>query len=247
MQMIFQDPYASLDPRMTVGQIIGEPIETFRIARGTARQERVRELMATVGLNERFINRYPHEFSGGQQQRVGIARALAAEPDFIVADEPISALDVSIQAQIINLIERLQHERHLTYLFISHDLRAIRHTSTRVAVMYLGKIVELGEARAVYDRPLMPYTKALISAVPVPNPVVERQRRRIVLQGDVPSPLDPPSGCRFHTRCPFAVAECTQVEPQLTEITPGHLAACIRISPAQPDIERVPPGATPGL
>ena len=247
LQMIFQDPYASLDPRMTVGQIIGEPIDTFRLARGADRRERIRGLMATVGLNERFINRYPHEFSGGQQQRIGIARALAAEPDFIVADEPISALDVSIQAQIINLIERLQRERHLTYLFISHDLRAIRHTSTRVAVMYLGKIVELGPARAVYDRPLMPYTKALISAVPVPDPVAERGRRRIVLQGDVPSPLNPPSGCRFHTRCPFMVPACTQVEPQLIEILPGHRAACIRISPAHPDIEQVPAGATPGL
>jgi oligopeptide transport system ATP-binding protein len=247
MQMIFQDPYASLDPRMTVGEIIAEPIDTFRLARGSARRERVRELMATVGLNERFINRYPHEFSGGQQQRVGIARALAADPDFIVADEPISALDVSIQAQIINLIERLQRERRLTYLFISHDLRAIRHTSTRVAVMYLGKIVELGSARAVYDRPLMPYTRALISAVPVPNPIVERQRRRVVLQGDVPSPLNPPAGCRFHTRCPYAVDACRHVEPQLAEIRPGHVAACIRISPEQPDIERVAPGATPGL
>jgi oligopeptide transport system ATP-binding protein len=247
MQMIFQDPYASLDPRMTVGQIIAEPINTFGIARGDARRDRIRELMATVGLNERFINRYPHEFSGGQQQRVGIARALAADPDFIVADEPISALDVSIQAQIINLIERLQRERNLTYLFISHDLRAIRHTSTRVAVMYLGKIVELGGARSVYDRPLMPYTKALISAVPVPDPVLERQRKRVVLQGDVPSPLNPPSGCRFHTRCPYAVAACKTVEPQLTEILPGHSAACIRISPQEPDIERVEPGATPGI
>ena len=247
MQMIFQDPYASLDPRMTVGQIIGEPIDTFRIARGEARRDRIRELMATVGLNERFINRYPHEFSGGQQQRVGIARALAADPDFIVADEPISALDVSIQAQIINLIERLQRERTLTYLFISHDLRAIRHTSDRVAVMYLGKIVELGGAKHVYDRPLMPYTKALISAVPVPDPVRERERRRIVLQGDVPSPLNPPPGCRFHTRCPYMVSACKDVEPALVEILPGHRAACIRISPEEPDIDRVPPGATPGL
>jgi len=247
MQMIFQDPYASLDPRMTVGQIIAEPIDTFRIARGDARRDRVRELMATVGLNERFINRYPHEFSGGQQQRIGIARALAADPDFIVADEPISALDVSIQAQIINLIERLQRERNLTYLFISHDLRAIRHTSTRVAVMYLGKIVELGGAHNVYDRPLMPYTKALISAVPVPDPVIERQRRRVILQGDVPSPLNPPAGCRFHTRCPYAVAACRSVEPQLTEILPGHFAACIRISAQEPDIDQVAAGATPGL
>ena len=239
MQMIFQDPYASLDPRMTVGQIIAEPIDTFDLARGAARQARIRELMATVGLSERFINRYPHEFSGGQQQRVGIARALAAAPDFIVADEPISALDVSIQAQIINLIERLQRERNLTYLFISHDLRAIRHTSDRIVVMYLGRIVEQGEAKRVYDRPLMPYTKALISAVPIPDPAVEGQRRRIVLQGDVPSPIDPPPGCRFHTRCPYKVDACEQIEPQLAQIEPGHFAACIRISPEQPDIDRV--------
>jgi oligopeptide transport system ATP-binding protein len=247
MQMIFQDPYASLDPRMTVGEIIGEPIDTFRLARGAERRDRIRDLMATVGLNERFINRYPHEFSGGQQQRVGIARALAANPDFIVADEPISALDVSIQAQIINLIERLQRDRHLTYLFISHDLRAIRHTSTRVAVMYLGRIVELGDARRVYDAPLMPYTRALISAVPVPDPQVEARRKRIVLQGDVPSPLDPPPGCRFHTRCPYAVSACRAVEPQLVEVRPKHFAACIRISREEPDIERVAPGETPGL
>jgi oligopeptide transport system ATP-binding protein len=247
MQMIFQDPYASLDPRMTVGQIIAEPIETFRIASGAAKDEQVRALMTTVGLSERFINRYPHEFSGGQQQRIGIARALAANPEFIVADEPISALDVSIQAQIINLIERLQRERHLTYLFISHDLRAVRHTSDRVAVMYLGRVVELAEARPLYARPLMPYTKALISAVPVPDPVVEAKRRRLVLTGDVPSPINPPSGCRFHPRCPYAVAACRRVDPPLVEIEPGHLAACIRISPDQPDIDRVPPGATPGL
>jgi oligopeptide transport system ATP-binding protein len=247
MQMIFQDPYASLDPRMTVGQIIGEPIETFGLAKGREKRERIRELMATVGLNERFINRYPHEFSGGQQQRIGIARALAPNPDFIVADEPISALDVSIQAQIINLIERLQRERNLTYLFISHDLRAIRHTSNRVAVMYLGKIVELGNARHVYDMPLMPYTRALISAVPVPDPAVEARRKRIVLEGDVPSPIDPPSGCRFHTRCPYVVEACRRVEPWLAEIQPQHFAACIRISPEQPDIDRVAPGATPGL
>jgi oligopeptide transport system ATP-binding protein len=247
MQMVFQDPYASLDPRMTVGQIIAEPIDTFRLARGAERRERIRELMATVGLSERFINRYPHEFSGGQQQRIGIARALAAHPDFIVADEPISALDVSIQAQIINLIERLQRERNLTYLFISHDLRAIRHTSTRVAVMYLGRIVELGEARRVYDSPLMPYTRALISAVPVPDPVVEARRKRVILQGDVPSPIDPPSGCRFHTRCPHAVVACREIEPQLVEIQPKHFAACIRISAEQPDIERVAAGETPGL
>src|SRR5262245_22032497 len=221
MQMIFQDPYAALDPRMTVGQIIAEPIETFRLAGSEEKRSRIRELMKTVGLSERFINRYPHEFSGGQQQRIGIARALSANPDFIVADEPISALDVSIQAQILNLLEKLQRERHLTYLFISHDLRAIRHTSRRVAVMYLGKVVELAEARQIYQRPLMPYTKALISAVPVPDPVVEAQRRRIVLEGDVPSPINPPSGCRFHTRCPYAVAECRKVEPVLAEIQPN--------------------------
>ena len=247
MQMIFQDPYAALDPRMTVGQIIAEPIETFRLARGEQKRARIQELMKTVGLSARFINRYPHEFSGGQQQRIGIARALAANPDFIVADEPISALDVSIQAQILNLIERLQQERHLTYLFISHDLRAIRHASHRVAVMYLGKVVELADARTVYADPLMPYTKALISAVPVPDPAVEGRRKRIVLEGDVPSPINPPSGCRFHTRCPYAVPACSDVEPQLVEIKPRHYAACIRISPQEPDIEKVAPGATPGL
>jgi oligopeptide transport system ATP-binding protein len=232
---------------MTVGQIIAEPIETFRVAAGEQKRERIRDLMKTVGLSERFINRYPHEFSGGQQQRIGIARALAAHPDFIVADEPISALDVSIQAQILNLLEKLQRERHLAYLFISHDLRAIRHTSHRVAVMYLGKIVEIAEARRLYRQPLMPYTRALISAVPVPDPVVEAKRRRIVLEGDVPSPINPPSGCRFHTRCPYAVKACSEVEPVLAEIQTDHFAACIRISPAEPDIDRVPPGATPGL
>jgi oligopeptide transport system ATP-binding protein len=247
MQMIFQDPYAALDPRMTVGQIIAEPIETFRLATGEAKRARIQELMATVGLSARFINRYPHEFSGGQQQRIGIARALAGNPDFIVADEPISALDVSIQAQILNLMERLQRDRHLTYLFISHDLRAIRHASDRVAVMYLGKVVELADGKEMYRRPLMPYTKALISAVPVPDPAIEARRRRIVLEGDVPSPINPPPGCHFHTRCPYAVAACSQVEPELVEIEPAHYAACIRISSSQPDIEKVAPGDTPGL
>jgi oligopeptide transport system ATP-binding protein len=237
MQMIFQDPYASLDPRMTIGQIIAEPIETFRLARGAAKDERIASLMSTVGLSARFINRYPHEFSGGQQQRIGIARALAADPDFIVADEPISALDVSIQAQIINLMERLQHERRLTYLFISHDLRAVRHTSDRVAVMYLGRIVELADARRLYAEPLMPYTKALISAVPLPDPAIEHVRRRIVLTGDVPSPINPPSGCSFHPRCPWAIDACTRETPSLVEIQPQHYAACIRISPQHPHIE----------
>jgi oligopeptide transport system ATP-binding protein len=247
LQMIFQDPYASLNPRMTVGQIISEPIETFRLAEGREVQTRVQELMETVGLNKRFIKRFPHEFSGGQRQRIGIARALAVDPDFIVADEPISALDVSIQAQIMNLMERLQREKNLTYLFISHDLRAIRHVSDRVAVMYLGKLVEIADARTIYDEPLMPYTKALISAVPVPDPEVEATRQRIVLEGDVPSPINPPQGCRFHTRCPYAIEACREVVPPLAEIKPNHFAACIRISPNQPHIEDVAPGDAPGL
>lgn len=247
LQMIFQDPYASLDPRMNVGQIISEPMDNFGMSSGAEREDRVRDLMETVGLSPRYIKRYPHEFSGGQQQRIGIARALATEPDFIVADEPISALDVSIQAQIINLIERLQRERNLTYLFISHDLRAIRHTSDRVAVMYLGQLVEVGEPEHLYNNPLMPYTRALISAVPMPDPVEEARRRRIVLTGDVPSPINPPSGCRFHTRCSYAVAACSEHTPELKEIEPDHMAACIRISPDYPDIEQVTSGATPGL
>jgi oligopeptide transport system ATP-binding protein len=247
LQMIFQDPYASLNPRMTIGEIVAEPLETFGVTRGRATHDRVRELMATVGLSPRHVKRYPHEFSGGQQQRIGIARALAVNPDFIVADEPISALDVSIQAQIMNLLERLQRERTLTYLFISHDLRAIRHVSDRVAVMYLGKLVEVAGAKAIYDEPLMPYTKALISAVPVPDPKIEATRRRMVLEGDVPSPINPPRGCRFHTRCPFMVPACAEVVPPLVELKPSHYAACIRISPEQPHIETVAPGDTPGL
>jgi oligopeptide/dipeptide ABC transporter ATP-binding protein len=243
LQMIFQDPYASLDPRMTVAQILSEPLDTFSLYKGGERDGRIRELMETVGLSTRFVRRYPHEFSGGQQQRIGIARALAANPDFIVADEPISALDVSIQAQIMNLMERLRRERNLTYLFVSHDLRAIRHVSDRVAVMYLGKLVEIAGAKAIYDNPLMPYTKALMSAVPVPNPRVEATRRRLVLEGDVPSPINPPSGCRFHTRCPWAIAECRLTEPQLQEIQPHHWAACIRISPEQPYIEQASSGS----
>ncbi len=237
LQMIFQDPYASLNPRMTVGNIIGEPIRTFNLANGRDVIEIVKELMETVGMSRRFIKRYPHEFSGGQRQRIGIARALAVEPEFIVADEPISALDVSIQAQIMNLMERLQAEKNLTYLFISHDLRAVRHLSDRVAVMYLGKIVELAEGKKVYSDPLMPYTKALISAVPVPDPKVEAKRTRIILTGDVPSPINPPSGCNFHTRCPYAIEECKKAEPPLVEIKPDHFAACIRISPERPNIE----------
>lgn len=247
LQMIFQDPYASLNPRMTVNQIIGEPIETFRLASGNAQRQRIAELMEMVGLSPRFLKRYPHEFSGGQRQRIGIARALAVDPEFIVADEPISSLDVSIQAQIINLLRRLREPKQLTYLFISHDLRAVRYLSDRIAVMYLGKIVELAEAKTLYANPLMPYTKALISAVPVPDPKIELARRRIVLEGDVPSPINPPSGCRFHTRCPYAISACREVEPKLVEIKPKHFAACIRISPEAPEIEQVPPGEAPGL
>jgi oligopeptide transport system ATP-binding protein len=247
LQMIFQDPYASLNPRMTVGQIIGEPIETFNLAKGRDKNSLVQELMETVGLNKRFSKRYPHEFSGGQRQRIGIARALAVDPEFIVADEPISALDVSIQAQIMNLMEKLQRQKNLTYLFISHDLRAIRHVSDRVAVMYLGKLVEIADAKIIYDEPLMPYTKALISAVPVPDPEIEATRQRIILEGDVPSPINPPQGCRFHTRCPFAIQACKEVVPPLTEIKPNHFAACIRISPEQPHIEDVAPGDAPGM
>src|SRR2546423_4148839 len=208
LQVIFQDPYASLNPRMTVSQIIGEPLDTFRLAKGDAKRQRVHELMEMVGLSPRLMKRYPHEFSGGQRQRIGIARALAVDPEFIVADEPISALDVSIQAQIMNLLDRLKEQRKLTYLFISHDLRAVRHVADRIAVMYLGKIVELAPAKSLYVEPLMPYTKALISAVPVPDPVVEATRRRIVLEGEVPSPINPPSGCRFRTRCPYSINAC---------------------------------------
>jgi len=237
LQMIFQDPYASLNPRMTVGNIIGEPMRTYGlVGRGESLESRVQDLMETVGLSRRFVKRYPHEFSGGQRQRIGIARALAVDPEFIVADEPISALDVSIQAQILNLLERLQAEKNLTYLFISHDLRAVRHVSDRVAVMYLGRIVEFADSRDIYSDPLMPYTQALISAVPVPDPEIEAKRERIILTGDVPSPIDPPKGCHFHTRCQFAIDQCKSVVPGLVEIKPDHFAACIRISPELPDI-----------
>ena len=236
LQMIFQDPYASLNPRMNVGQIVGEPIRTFGLANGNSVEQMVGDLMETVGLNRRFIKRYPHEFSGGQRQRIGIARALAVDPEFIVADEPISALDVSIQAQIMNLMERLQAEKDLTYLFISHDLRAVRHLADRVAVMYLGKIVELAPGKDIYADPLMPYTRALISAVPVPDPVIEAKRERIILKGDVPSPINPPTGCAFHTRCSYAIEECRSIVPQLAQIKPSQTAACIRINPEHPDI-----------
>lgn len=235
MQMIFQDPYASLNPRMTVGNIVGEPLEVHNILNGKERRERVKELLEIVGLNPYFINRYPHEFSGGQRQRIGVARALAVQPDFIVCDEPISALDVSIQAQVINLLEKLQAEFNLTYLFIAHDLAVVRHISDRIAVMYLGKIMELTDRTTLYREPLHPYTQALLSAVPIPDPIAEaeREKRRVILQGDVPSPANPPKGCNFCTRCPAASrvkqeqgVDCTQVEPQFKEVRPGHWVAC---------------------
>ncbi len=226
MQMIFQDPYASLNPRMTVGDIIGEPLEVHNIAKGKEKKERVQELLQIVGLNPYFVNRYPHEFSGGQRQRIGVARALAVQPDFIVCDEPISALDVSIQAQIINLLEELQTKFNLTYLFIAHDLSVVRHISDRVAVMYLGKIVELTDRNSLYNNPLHPYTKALLSAVPIPDPNIEEKRERIILVGDVPSPVNPPQGCRFHTRCPLAIDICKRVDPEFRDVGANHHVAC---------------------
>jgi oligopeptide/dipeptide ABC transporter ATP-binding protein len=226
MTMIFQDPYASLDPRQTVGDIIGEPLDIHRLARGRAREDRIRELLNIVGLNPGFIKRYPHEFSGGQRQRIGIARALAVEPSFIVCDEPISALDVSIQAQIINLLERLQSKFDLTYLFIAHDLSVVKHISNRVAVMYLGKVMEIAPGTELYRRPRHPYTGSLLSAIPIPDPVIERARERVILQGDVASPINPPSGCRFRTRCPRARPHCAEEEPPLESFGTDHQAAC---------------------
>ena len=227
LQMIFQDPQASLNPRMIVGDIIAEGLDIHRLAAGKKeRGERVQELLKTVGLSEEHANRYPHEFSGGQRQRIGIARALAVDPEFIVADEPVSALDVSIQAQVINLLKKLQREKGLTYLFISHDLSVVKYISDRVGVMYLGAMVEMTDSEKLYEDPLHPYTQALLSAVPVPDPDVEQRRERIVLQGDVPSPVNPPSGCRFRTRCPQAMDVCADIVPQMREIKPGHLTAC---------------------
>jgi len=231
MQMIFQDPYASLNPRMTVGSIVGEPLEVHGVARGREKRERVQELLALVGLNPYFVNRYPHEFSGGQRQRIGIARALALNPDLIICDEPISSLDVSIQAQVVNLLEELQDRLDLTYLFIAHDLSMVRHISDRMAVMYLGKLVELADRDEIYLNPLHPYTQALMSAVPVPDPEVEEKRQRIILEGDLPSPANPPRGCNFNTRCPVAIETCFEVEPEFIEIKPGHFCACHLVQP----------------
>jgi oligopeptide transport system ATP-binding protein len=226
MQMIFQDPYASLDPRMTVGTIVSEPLDIHRSHTGKARTERVQELLDLVGLNPYFVSRYPHEFSGGQRQRIGIARALALQPDFIICDEPISALDVSIQAQVVNLLEDLQQQFGLTYLFIAHDLSMVRHISNRMAVMYLGKIVELADRVELYEHPLHPYTQALISAVPIPDPVADAARQEIILEGEVPSPANPPQGCNFSTRCPRVMDICLEEEPEFKDIGSGHRVAC---------------------
>jgi oligopeptide transport system ATP-binding protein len=226
MQMIFQDPYASLNPRMTVGEIVGEPLIVHHVAGGKDVTARVDQLLSLVGLSPSYANRFPHEFSGGQRQRIGVARALALQPDFIVCDEPISALDVSIQAQVVNLLEELQEQFNLTYLFIAHDLSMVRHISDRVAVMYLGVIVELATRDEIYLRPLHPYTQALLSAVPIPDPFAESERKRIILEGDVPSPINPPSGCRFRTRCPLAKPVCAEDRPAWRELRPGHFVAC---------------------
>ncbi len=234
MQIVFQDPYASLDPRMTVGDIVGEALDIHKLCTNKAeRREKVVSLLQTVGLNTEHANRYPHEFSGGQRQRVGIARALAVDPEFIVCDEPISALDVSIQAQIINMFEDLQAERGLTYLFIAHDLSVVKHISSRIGVMYLGKLVELASANELTFHSVHPYTRSLISAIPVPDPETSRRQHRIVLEGDVPSPVDPPSGCRFRTRCRYADAQCAQQEPEFREISAGHFAACHHLDRVQ--------------
>ena len=226
MQMVFQDPYASLNPRMTVGNIIGEALLDHKLMSKAEAREKVLETMEICGLPTYYINRYPHEFSGGQRQRVGIARALAVNPDFIVCDEPISALDVSIQAQVINLLEQLQRERGLTYLFIAHDLSMVKHISDRIGVMYLGSLVELADSEELFENPMHPYTKALLSAIPLPD--VKKKRQRIILEGDVPSAYNPPSGCKFHTRCPYATDRCRQEAPVLQEVEKGHKAACHR-------------------
>lgn len=227
MQIIFQDPSASLDPRMTVGEIVGEALDIHKICKTKQeRRERINELLSEVGLNTEHANRFPHEFSGGQQQRVGIARALAVEPEFIVCDEPISALDVSIQSQVVNMLEDLQKEKGLTYLFIAHDISVVRHISDRIGVMYLGSMVELAESYELCSKPLHPYTQTLLSAVPLPDPEKNKTRKRILLEGDIPSPINPPTGCRFHTRCPYASEACKAQAPELREVEPGHYVAC---------------------
>ena len=226
MQMIFQDPYASLNPRMTVADIVGEPLMVHNVATGKEIEERVKYLLNVVNLNPSFAGRYPHEFSGGQRQRIGVARALALQPSFIVCDEPISALDVSIQAQVVNLLEELQEQFNLTYLFIAHDLSMVKHISDRVAVMYLGIFAELASRDDLYTNPLHPYTQALLSAVPIPDPIADAKRERVILKGDVPSPANPPSGCRFRTRCPIAEGVCAESRPEFREIKPGHFVAC---------------------
>jgi len=230
MQMIFQDPYASLNPRMTVGQLVGEPLQVHNVATGAEINERVAHLLELVNLNPAFSTRYPHEFSGGQRQRIGVARALALQPSFIICDEPISALDVSIQAQVVNLLEDLQEQFNLTYLFIAHDLSMVKHISDRVAVMYLGVFVELASRDELYANPLHPYSQALLSAVPIPDPVADAKRKRTILEGDVPSPANPPSGCRFRTRCPIAEARCADSRPEFREVKPGHFVACHLVS-----------------
>ena len=237
MQMIFQDPYASLSPRMSVLGIVGEPMEVHRVASGKERKDRVAELLELVGLDPAFMNRYPHEFSGGQRQRIGLARSLALNPDLIICDEPISALDVSIQAQVVNLLEDLQAKLGLTYIFIAHDLSMVRHISNRVAVMYLGKIVELTDRDTLYSNPLHPYTQALLSAVPVPDPFIEEKRQRIILEGDLPSPANPPQGCNFNTRCPVAIDTCFEVEPEFIKVAPGHSCACHLVKPQGPLVD----------
>ncbi len=226
MQIVFQDPYASLNPRMTVEDIVGEPLDIHHLAKGAQRKKKIEELLQLVGLNASHMSRFPHEFSGGQRQRIGIARALAVEPELIICDEPISALDVSIQAQIVNLLKKLQQQMGLTYLFIAHDLSMIKYLSNRVAVMYLGHLVELAPSEQLYHHPAHPYTQALLSSIPIPDPLIEKKRQRIVLKGEVPNPLDPPSGCPFHTRCPLATSLCTEKKPLLREIGQGHFAAC---------------------